>query len=36
MHEALSGSETRMHDALASQRVDHEAGLARHLGFIDR
>ena len=33
---ALIDAEARLHETLASQRADHEAGLARHLGFIDR
>ncbi|GAX81176.1 hypothetical protein CEUSTIGMA_g8609.t1 [Chlamydomonas eustigma] len=33
---ALSDAESRLQDTLAAQRDHHEAGLARHLGFIDR
>lgn len=32
----LADAEARTHELLAAQRQEHEAGLARHLAFIDR
>ena len=32
----LAEAEARLQRTLAAQRAEHEAGLERHLGFIDR